>query len=142
MDTKFSYHKYDAKGNPLEVSTENGMHVVYLWGNNKTKAIAKIENATFSEVASALGISEATLMNYNENNIYLIDNLRNNVNMQKAMITTYSYMQVLGLLTQKTDPKGYKEMYFYDSNERLKYITDDEAPIGNILMQYDYHYKQ
>src|SRR5690606_34717725 len=39
---KVLYHHYDSSGNPIEVSTENGAHVVYLWGYNDIYPIAKI----------------------------------------------------------------------------------------------------
>lgn len=128
LDPKLNIHRYDLYGNPTEVSYENGPKTVYIWGNNKTKLIAKIENATFTQVASALGITETQLLSYSNN--YNIDNLRNNAQMANAMITTYQFTGV-GLVNI-TDPKGILTEYRYDGQRKLKYIMDYE---GNVLIE-------
>lgn len=60
LEDRVIYHSYDNKGNPVEVSKKDGTHIVYIWGYNNTQPIAKIENATFSKVQSAiLSISDS-----------------------------------------------------------------------------------
>lgn len=51
---RITYHRYDSSGNPLEVSQVDGPRTVYLWGYNDRYPIAKIENATYAEVANAI----------------------------------------------------------------------------------------
>lgn len=135
FEERVVYHRYDSSANPLEVSQKDGMHTVYLYGYTKQYPIAKIENASFAEVATALGVSEDTLENYNENHLDSINALR----AQKPdwMITTYTHIPLVGVETI-TDPKGMIMTYEYDGFNRLKHIKD---PNGDILEAYDYHYK-
>lgn len=135
--TDFSFTKYDNQGNILECKTETGMIISIIWGYNKTKPIAKFENATYLEIASALGITLELLENYNENNLNLIDNLRNNTMLPNAMLTTYSYVPLFGVSTI-TDTRGVKTYYEYDSSGRLKFVKDKDL---NILQEYCYNYK-
>ena len=130
------YHRYDSSANPLEVSQKDGMHTVYLYGYSKQYPIAKIENATFKEVATALGVSEDALEDFNENHIGQINGLRS----QKPewMITTYTHIPLVGVKTI-TDPRGQRTNYEYDDFNRLKHIKDHN---GDILEAYDYNYKK
>ena len=134
----YLYHKYDLYGKrPLEISTSDGPHIVYIWNQSKENPIAKIENATFLEVANALGISEDDLEELDEADISTINGLRNNSSLSKAMITTYTYAPLIGMKSQ-TDPGGYTTYYNYDDFNRLEYIKDDE---GKVLKEYNYNYR-
>lgn len=147
LDVRFNFHKYDNKGNPLEVSAENGTHTVYLWNASKTRPFAIIENATYSEVASSLGLTGEAVGNLSESNIATINNLRNNPQFQKAMITVYHFSDTTGQLLRVTDSKGFTHKYFYDQLERLQFVTDMDGydpngvENGNLIMQYNYNYK-
>lgn len=44
-ETRIRYHSYDAKGNPLSVSKEDGERVNYRWGHNGQYPIAEVSNA-------------------------------------------------------------------------------------------------
>ena len=138
LDPVLNYHKYDDKGNPVEISFENGIKMVYLWGYNKSKLIAKIENSTFAQVASTLGISETQLLNYNEFNITQIDNLRTNTQMANAMITTYLHSPLIGVY-KITDPKNEVFNFVYDELYRLKYVIDSQ---NKVLSENKYNFKQ
>jgi hypothetical protein len=50
-ETRVKFHDYDTKGNLLNFSDNGGMHAAYLWGYNAAFAIAKIANASLSDVA-------------------------------------------------------------------------------------------
>lgn len=54
-----------------------------------------------------------------------------------AQMTTYTYRPLVGM-TSMTDAKGMTTYYEYDGFQRLKSIKDAE---GNILKNYEYHYK-
>lgn len=132
LESRIRYIRYNEYGNPLEVKQENGIHIVYLWGYDKAYPIAKIENATYSQVTSALGTTTIS-----ENNLMAIDNLRNNSNFSNSLITTYTYKPLVGI-TSITDSRGYKTTYQYDSFGRLEFVKDAE---GNILEENKYNYR-
>ena len=138
LETRIEYLKYDDKTNPLEVRQANGTVVSYIWGHDKTLPIAKIENATYAEIAAALSITETQLLAYNETNISNLNGLRANANLTKAMITTYTYKPLIGM-TSTTDPRGYKTTYDYDHFGRLVTVKDAD---GKILTSNKYNYKQ
>lgn len=136
-----NYVGYDVKGNPTEISRTNGTPTVYLWGYNYTKMIAKIENATYIEVMSALGKQGYEnlnyLQNYNESQIQSeIQKVRNG--MPNSTVTTYTYIPLVGV-SSITDPRGVKSYYTYDVFNRLEFIKDEK---GNLLHQYKYHFKK
>lgn len=140
--TVAQYHSYDSKGNPIEVSEQDGIHIVYLWGYNYSRPIAKIENATYNEVMSALGRGAndnlSYLQNYTESQIQTeIDKARTNTNLDKAQVTTYTYKPLIGVSTI-TDPRGEKITYHYDNFNRLEFVKDSN---GNILKEHKYRYK-
>ncbi|TXN36891.1 RHS repeat protein [Flagellimonas hymeniacidonis] len=135
--SSYVFNKYDDKGNLLEFQQEDGMKVTLIWGYDKQYVIAKIENADFSEVASALGITEVVLRAYNENNLSQLDGLRNHQNMSNALVTTYTYDPLVGV-TSIVNPRGYKTTYEYDSNNRLEFVKDSN---GNLISENKYNYK-
>ena len=136
LEKKFTYDLYDAKGNVLQFTQENGITTTILWGYSRILPIAKIENATLAQVANSLGVSLTALQTtYNESNIAAINALRNT--MPFAMVTTYTHLPLIGV-GSITDPKGISSSFTYDINNRLKKVIDRD---GNILSEYQYHYK-
>jgi YD repeat-containing protein len=134
LDRKIVYDKFDNKGNIQQYTMENGISVSNIWGYNKQFLIAKIENATNSQIATALGITSIDTLN--ESNLNSINSLRNSLS--SAMVTTYTYLPHVGM-TSITDPKGYITYYEYDAFNHLKSIKDAD---GNIISNYHYNYKQ
>ncbi len=145
LEDRIVYHKYDYKGNPLEVSRKDGTHVVYIWGYNEYYPIAKIENATYSEVESYVAdlktksnadIDRTKGYTNTEGDLrQALDNLRTVV--PNAIVATYTYDPLIGI-TSMTDPNGYTTYYEYDDQNRLDHITDANS---KILKKYDYNYK-
>ena len=137
-----SFNKYDGKGNLLQYTPHSCIPTIYLWGYNYQYPIAKIENATYTEVETAAKTvfavanmdSLSALITPNETKL-------KDGSLQKALpnalVTTYTYAPLHGLQTI-TDP-GYKTTtYDYDPFGRLQTITDHN---GKIMERYDYHYK-
>jgi YD repeat-containing protein len=138
------YYSYDTYGNIRE-SRPAGSNTptVYLWGYKHQYPIAKIENATYEQVISALGYSNdsqvETLANKNEptaSDWTTINNLRTNTNLSRAQVTTYTYKPLIGIQTV-TDSRGVKTTYEYDSFGRLQKTILNNSTIED----YQYHYK-
>ncbi|KAA1243239.1 RHS repeat domain-containing protein [Aquimarina sp. RZ0] len=134
-ETRLDFMEYDNYGNILEVSQTGGAITSYVWGYNKEYPIAKIENATYQDIAEALEISVATLKTYGEDNFSQLNQLR--TSLPNAMITTYTYDPLIGI-TSMTDPRGYTMTYHYDDFNRLEYVKDAE---GNLVSENQYNYK-
>ncbi|RTY77496.1 hypothetical protein EKL97_15235 [Flavobacterium sp. LS1P28] len=137
-DRKIVYNKYDNKGNLLQYTPESGTPMTIIWGYNKTQPIAKIENATYSQITAYVDNLQ-TLSNTDSETSLLnaLDNLRNALELTSALVTTYTYKPLIGVSTI-TDPKGYTIFYEYDTFNRLKLVKD---ALGNILSENQYHYK-
>ncbi len=136
-EKKVTYDKYDSKGNIQQYTLEGGTSVTILWGYNKTLPIAKIENATYSQVAAALGITTTVLDTYDESKLSLINPLRSNANLVNSPINTYTYRPLIGVSTI-TDPKSDIMTYNYDALGRLITIRDKD---NNIVSENKYQYK-
>ncbi|MFM9989572.1 hypothetical protein [Flavobacterium sp.] len=135
LEKKITYDSYDTKGNVTQYTQENGMSVSVIWGYEKTLPIAKIENATYAQIATALGVSVTVLQGYNEANLTALNGLR--TSLTTAMVTTYTNIRQVGVSTI-TDPKGNIMTYTYDSLGRLLNVKDKN---NNVISQYQYHYK-
>ncbi|MCF2217932.1 hypothetical protein H9Q08_01275 [Chryseobacterium sp. PS-8] len=144
LDTEVTYNKYDAKGNLLEYTTKDGIPVALIWGYNNTKPIAKIEGITYDSAMALAGASEIVSKSNEDVDTatqdQLIDKLdlfrKNNVIL---FITTYTYDPLIGV-TSITPPSGIREVYLYDSANRLKEIREN-SQTGNILKEFKYNYK-
>lgn len=136
LEKTFSFESYDILGNIRQFKAENDIPVTIIWGYNKTQPIAKIENATYAQIATALGVTTTVLDTYNETNLTAINNLR--TSLPTAMVTTYTYIPLVGVSTI-TDPKGDIITYSYDTFGRLEFVKDKN---GNILSENQYNYKQ
>ncbi|KAF2519349.1 hypothetical protein E0W68_03095 [Flavobacterium salilacus subsp. salilacus] len=140
------YDQYDDKGNIIEYHVEDGNSTCVIWGYNKTLPIATIENVAYGSVVSSYVNNLQTLSNSDIDNCRQVscteqalrtalNNLRSAF--PQAMVTTYTYDPLIGI-TSMTDPKGYTSYYGYDSQNRLKYIKDED---GNILEENEYNFK-
>ena len=151
LEDRVVYHQYDGNGNPLEISKKDGTRVCYVWGYNQRYPVAKIENSTYSQIASLLlnngldiqnrsNLDDDRTLDYNGNEGALrskLDDFRNLPELSSAVITTYTYDPLIGV-TSITNPKGYTIYYEYDDFNRLKQVKD---ATGNILSSNEYHYK-
>lgn len=136
LETKITYNSYDNKGNLTQYTLESGIPVSYIWGYNQTQPIAKIENASYSQVSSYVNNLQ-TLSNGTNEALLLtaLDALRSNL--PNAMVTTYTYIPLVGVSTI-TDPKADRQTFTYDTFGRLQYVKDKN---GNILSENQYHYR-
>ena len=136
MEERTMCHNYDSYGNPLYLSIDDSTQIVYLWGYQGQYPIAEIMNATYDEVKTALGgVAPESLSSAIIPNETILDDLRKNL--KNSLVTTYIYQPLVGMIS-KTDPRGNKTTYHYDSFDRLQCIKDRN---GNIVESYDYHYR-
>ena len=134
-ERRVNYVHYDTSCNPVEVNQEDGAPVTYLWGYNQTYPVAKIENATLAEVATALNTTTTVLLEDGITNLSSLNNLR--TALPNAFVSTYEYDLLAGVTTM-TDPRGYTTTYQYDDYNRLQAIRDAD---NRLLSDYQYHYK-
>ncbi|PWB26434.1 hypothetical protein [Flavobacterium sp. HTF] len=139
FEEKIQFHDYDKFGNSIESSKKDDIHTVYLWGYNYSKPIAKIENATYSEVMTSLGKKSSENLEYLQN--YDEDKLKNEIqkirtSLSNAMVTSYIYKPLTGI-SVIVDQQGNSISYEYDDLNRLKKIKDQDQ---NIIEEYCYGY--
>ncbi|WP_117885612.1 hypothetical protein [Aureibaculum luteum] len=157
LEDRVEYLDYYDNGNIQEVLKTDGTHIVYIWGYKEQYPIAKIENATYSEVSSEINNlhtksdadddrtvdiidSSGVITSYEGNEGALrsaLNSLRSLPALSDAMITTYTFDPLIGI-TSMTDARGYAMYYEYDHFNRLKQVKDKN---GKILSQNEYHYK-
>ena len=148
QENRITYQNYDSKGNPLYLSKDEADKVVYIWGYSYQYPIAKIENATYDEMKSALGYTSdaqvESLSAQSNPDVNLIDSkLRAYFKDKISFVTTYTYKPLVGM-TSATDPQGITTYYDYDSFGRLKetyYYENNDPSKKRTVESYDYHYK-
>ena len=132
-ENKLRFNRYDIFGSPIEVTRENGTPIVYLYDANHHNVIAVIENATYAQVVSFLGVMP--VLGYSESNMVAINNLRTQLPL--ASIITYTYKPLVGVATS-TDARGQVTTYNYDAFGRLIKVTDAQ---NNIISENVYKYR-
>lgn len=152
--TEVLYKKYDSRGNLLQYNLKpdtngnSGNPVTIIWGYNHTQPIAKIEGIGYDALMAISGMpsiitdlqtkSAADLDTATEQIlITALDSVRKNSLLVAYQITTYTYNPLVGV-TSITPPSGIREYYNYDTANRLASVKDVN---GNILKEYQYHYK-
>ncbi|MDR0863645.1 MAG: RHS repeat protein, partial [Candidatus Symbiothrix sp.] len=137
--TEYTCDLYDEKGNIRQITGKDGILTTYLWGYKYQYPVAKIENATFEQVKTALGSQAAVdgIANADTLSNTQLNTLNNLRNLSNAMVTTYTYKPLVGIRTI-TDPRGVKTTYEYDPFGRLETIRDEN---NKIIEDYGYHYK-
>lgn len=143
LEDRLLYQSYYSNGNIQEVSKPDGSHIVYIWGYDGTLPVAKIENASFSDIPTTVyndivNASNADTSTSTENTLRTkLAVLRNHVNLSAALVTTYTYDPLVGV-TSITDPRGETIYYHYDSFHRLEFVKD---AYGKIVSKNEYHFK-
>lgn len=138
LEKKITYDLYDDKGNLIQYTLDSGVPVSLIWGYNKTKLIAKIENATYNSITSLITAAQTASNTGTEAAlITALSNLRNSSLLANALVTSYTHLPLKGISTV-TDSKGYIIYYYYDSFGRLSSVKDAS---GNILKENQYNYK-
>ena len=129
-----NYDLYDDMGHPLQTTDKSGKSTCYIWGYNGLYVVARIDNATFSQIASYLPSTiEQEPLTTNLDALSGVEaTLRG---LQGVQVTTYEYEPLVGI-TRISDPSGRETSYEYDSQGRLIYVFDDA---GDKTNEYRYH---
>lgn len=128
------FTNYDLKGNLREQDRVNDIKEVYIWGYRGQYPVAKITNSNYLADSTLIAganlwapVNDATLRSQ-------LNNLRTGLVNSKAMVTTYTYLPLIGI-TSETDPSGKTIYYEYDSLGRLVLIRDQN---NNIVKKIEY----
>ncbi|PQA90346.1 hypothetical protein B0A69_20650 [Chryseobacterium shigense] len=144
--TELTYDQYDNKGNIQQYTARNGISTTIIWGYNQTQPIAKIEGAKLSDISQSI---IDTIINASDNDAQLgtdsseqtliaaLDLFRNNSALSAYQISTYSYDPLIGVKSI-TPPSGIRELYKYDTANRLEKVIDIN---GKVLKEFKYNYK-
>lgn len=146
--TEVTYDQYDSKGNVQQYTTKDGISTAIIWGYNETQPIAKITGATYAQVSSLASAivtasdtdGQSPPMSDETTFLQALDNFRKESALSNYQVSTYSYDPLIGV-TSITPPSGIREVYLYDSFNRLKEIREDNAG-GKIIKEFKYNYKQ
>ncbi|MEW7291264.1 hypothetical protein [Aquimarina sp. 2304DJ70-9] len=139
-------HRYDTQGNPLEVSQAKGSHTIYIWGYKNQIPIARISNATYTDMPVAVSdlINQIKTVSNTENSKTqeaemhtLFDALRTHSFFTNSEMNCYTYDPGIGA-TSMTDARGYTMYYQYDDLNRLIEVKDQDQ---HLLSKNTYHYK-
>lgn len=145
--TEVTYDKYDSKGNLQQYTSKDGIPTAIIWGYNNTQPIAKIVGATYAQVSSLAAAiisasdTDASAVPNNDETAILtaLDNFRKDSSMAGYQITTYTYDPLIGVRSI-TPPSGIREVYLYDSANRLMEIREG-SQTGKLLKEFKYNYK-
>ncbi|MFP3594693.1 hypothetical protein [Chryseobacterium sp. SIMBA_038] len=136
-------NQYDDRGNIVQFTSAVGIPSAVVYGYDKTKPLAKIEGATYAQVSSLIqpiiDASNADAADPSKEGLLLIalDNFRKLDPLKSFQITTYTYDPLIGSTTA-TQPNGIREIYKYDTSNRLERVIDMN---GVTLKEYKYNYK-
>jgi hypothetical protein len=150
LDRKLVFTKYE-NGRLVEYRREDDIPVSIIWGYEDLYPIAKIENATNTEVNQFLNtvysvdipfIKQTSNFQSGPQSTTLrtwLDNLRNAVNTQKqgTAVTTNTYQRLKGM-TSLSDPRGNTSFFEYDQFNRLSFVKDLNE---DIIKTYNYNFK-
>ncbi|MCL2311768.1 MAG: hypothetical protein FWC41_04665 [Firmicutes bacterium] len=155
LENEFIYSYYTDV--PIAIiDKRNDVSTVYFWSYNRQYPVAVIENATYDEVASAILEIPYGFLDFewflpsankpDDEDLKNINDLRNTSLIEKANITTYSFIPFVGM-TSMTDYRGITTYYKYDDFGRLsevktgqKNAPDDLNENEKIEGKYSYHY--
>ena len=148
--TEATYDRYDSKGNIQQYTTKDGIPTTVIWGYKKSQPIAKIEGAKLSDISQSLIDNIVNASDYDaqfgteaseQSLVEALDTFRNNSALSAYQISTYTYNPLIGVTTI-TPPSGMREIFTYDTANRLKEVKQlDKNGVYRIVKEYQYNYK-
>lgn len=141
LEERTVINRYYKFGKPAQITVDGNLSTILVWSYNKQHLIAEIQNATFSEVETAIKsvFSVANIDAISEMQTPNESKLKDG-SLQKALpnalVTTYTYKNPIGI-TSTTSPSEITTFYEYDNAGRLKNISDKDK---KLIEEYNYHY--
>ncbi len=133
---RIRYHNYDAYGNPVHITQDDSIRVIYLWNKLVNSPLAEIKGATYEQVGVCLGMTpEQFTVNSSPNSL---DNGLLQTGLPRAVATSFSYEPLVGLKAI-TNPGGARQAFEYDDFLRLRELKDND---GRVIETYKYHYQK
>ncbi|UQB67786.1 hypothetical protein [Epilithonimonas zeae] len=143
---------YDNMGNVLQTRSKSGMTTAIIWGYGGTQPIAKIEGGEYNNILALMGQTDANLLDIvqksnqdisstdNTNEQLLrnaLETFRKKPEFKNYLITTYTYDPLIGVKSV-TSPNGFTEYYFYDNQNRMIRVEDNNHNVikENKYLQY------
>ena len=139
LENRIIYHEYDETGKPIDASLAEGTHESYVWGYDGDYLVAKISNVPYANLDNNL-VSEVHTKSSTGTESELLtalSNLRNDVNALGGLMTSYTYLPMVGVSTI-TDPRGNTVQYVYNNQNKLEYVLDSD---DKVLSKNDYQYR-
>lgn len=136
LTDKIEYTHYDKYGNPVEMVGNGSRHTVFLWSHYGQNLRARIENATYQEVSTALGKKPEEL------STSAVDaSALNNIRLQLPNARVYSCWAGHGKdITVSSAENGRNTYYTYYTSGRLGQIyRHNEKGRTEVLQVNDYH---
>lgn len=143
---EITYDRYDTKGNLLQYTKKDGSTVGIVWGYNKSLPIATIEGKDAALFMGMLDTDILVLSNASNNDVspateeqfrLKLDAFQKRQFILAVSITTYTHNPLIGV-TSITPPSGIREIYQYDSANRLEKVIDVN---GKVLKEFKYNIK-
>lgn len=135
------YNKYDSYGNPTEIMGKDNTPITILWGYGGQFPVAKIENASYSQVSGESDVFESWSA-YPEPPAAMwakISSLKETF--PEARISTYEYHPLKGVVSI-TGPEGVTTKFEYDNYNRLtgSYLLNPANLQKVMLQKYIYNF--
>lgn len=133
---KMEYAHYDKYGNPVEVVENDSQHVVFLWSHYGQNRRARIENASYQEVSTALGKKPEDL-SASVTDVSALNNVRSKLPNARV----YTYWAGHGKdITMFTAVNGRNTYYtYYKNGGLLQSYRSNEKGQSEVLIMNDYH---
>jgi len=137
---------YDQSANVTQSNKTDDHITTYIWSYNNTLPVAVIQNATRTQVESAVLNLGSTFIDdlAVSNDLTDIGNKVSQLwgevtsDLPDALITAYTHIPGVGV-AWIMEPSGKRVHFHYDEFSRLQMVKDQN---GNILTEYAYNYKQ
>ncbi len=138
LEKRVVFSAYDTNGNPTEYKADN-IPTTLIWGYKGALLLAQIQNATISQVNTALATAGVTagaysLTNLSNAQLTALSVFRNAL--PNSLVSWYTYRPNIGM-SSSIAPNGLRSRFFYDVFGRLSLTQDHD---NNKLSEYEYLY--